>query len=181
MLCILQKGGGVQIRPTKTKDESKVLRAAKQSDKFAIALVLAGFIGFAGWFVVPKEIKEKITPIALAGFGGVGFVFRIKLLQIRDGRLAVGDIDEGFINYALMRPEDEARFAAVADYVSGDKPLGDLPAIRNTVDAAVGEKVSAHVENFERVARARESLIRSEIQPTAEPQRVLDPAWEAPV
>lgn len=171
----------MEIREAKNVEDSKVLKAAKQLNIAAIALMAGAFIGCAGWVVTPEKVKQQIAPFWIAGLGGVGFLFNRKIVEIRNGRLAVGDLNAVIASYILMRPEEEARFASVAEYVSGDKSLTDLPVIRDTVDAAVGQKVSAHVENFDRVASAREALVRREIQPATEPQRILDPAWEAPV
>jgi len=152
----------VEIRRAKNAEESTTLQAAKQSDVVAIGLAAAGFICCAGWFVTPKDIKEKITPIALAGFGGVGFVFKMKLVQIKDGRVAIGDLNQAITNYALLKPGDEDRLAEVGDFVAGRRPIAEMPIVKEAINAGVGQKVNAHIAELERFAAAREALAKSE-------------------
>jgi hypothetical protein len=150
----------MEIRQAKDASESSTLKAAKQSDFFAIGLAAAGFICCAGWFVTPKDIKEKITPIALAGFGGVGFVFKMKLVQIKDGRLAIGDLNEAVTNYALLKPDEEMRLAAVGEFVAGRKNIAEMPIVQSAINTEVAQRVSDRIGELERVAAAKETLVK---------------------
>jgi hypothetical protein len=154
----------VEIRRAKDLGESTTIKAAKQSDVFAIGLAAAGFVCCAGWFVTPQAIKDKLTPIALAGFGGVGFVFKMKLVQIKDGRLAIGDLDNAIENYALLKPEDGHRLAEVGEYVAGRKPISEMPIVKEAINAQVAQQVSAHINNLERAAATKPSNAEELIQ-----------------
>jgi hypothetical protein len=134
----------VEVKQAKNADESNTLKAAKSTERLAIALIVTCFALCGGWFVTPKEIKDKVTPIALFGLGGVGYLFREKIVRIKDGRLALGDLEKSVEHVALLKVGEAARLENIKPFLEGKVPIERLPqvqlAIANQVEAKIAAK-----------------------------------------
>lgn len=138
----------------------------------AISLIVVAFALCGGWVTMKEETRAKIkdtaVPVALAGLAGVGGLFKLQLVRIREGRLALGDLKKSVEHVVLLAAGEADRLEPFKPFLEGKVPLEELPqvqlAIQQQVTAKAAEVISQPIQGV-----------------VTEIPRILDSAWEAPV
>ena len=166
----------MEIKPAKDEGKSDTLSAARQSERYAAGLVVGAAAAAAIWLAVPNNIKEKMLPFFATAAGGVGFVMKLGLVKIKNGRLSVGDLNEAVSNYALLPPGELKALTALKPVIEGNLKLQELPEVRSIVEAAIGaatQKHEAQKAEFEEKIKAAELKAvvfpKDEVIPTPKP------------
>ncbi len=139
----------MEIKTANNAADSTTLKAAKGTDRMAIAILASAFIVGVGWFVTPPkykaEVQDKVFPAVLAGMFAVGAVIKSNIVRIVDGRLKVGDLDEQVKHVALLASGEMGRLETLKPFLEGKTSLLGLP----DVQLAIQKQVEAKTQTFE--------------------------------
>jgi hypothetical protein len=152
----------MELKDAKNANDSSTLKAAKGSDKVLLGLIIGGFGLGVAWFVTPQNIKDRLAPAALSGFGVLGFVLKNFNTSIKNGRLNVGDLENAVANYALLKPGELANANIVKPFIEGNLALHQIPAVQ----AEIEKQVTAKTRSFE------ESIQQAQLKPVTFPADV---------
>jgi hypothetical protein len=168
--CFLCKK--VELKPASNAEQSTTLKAARGTDRLAIAILGTAFAIGVGWFATPPkykaEVQEKVFPAVLAGMFTVGAVIKSNIVRIVDGRLKVGDLAKEVEHVVLLAAGEADRLEPFKPYLEGKVPLDGLPQVQLAIQRQVEAKVA-------------EVSQPSVVHPPPSRSRIVDPAYEAPV